>query len=93
MASESAMSEQASATATIDIALEGDVVFIVGPTQRRLRVHLLFIKGASPVLKVMLGPNFREGHQLARTGLAEIALPEDGADAMETIFNIMHALS
>ncbi|KAH6617185.1 hypothetical protein F5144DRAFT_585699 [Chaetomium tenue] len=66
MASETAMSEQASTTATIDIAPGGDVVFIVGPTQRRLRVHSLLVKEASPVMKAMLGPNFREGHQLTK---------------------------
>jgi hypothetical protein len=90
MASVAAISKEQSPPAIIDIAREGDVVFIVGPTQRKLRVHSLFVKTASPVLNAMLGPNFHEGQQLATTGLAEIELPEDDADAFETIFNIMH---
>ncbi|KAK4245502.1 hypothetical protein C7999DRAFT_16311 [Corynascus novoguineensis] len=79
-----------SAQATVDIAPDGDVVFVIGPTERRLRVYSLFVKIASPVLKAMLRPNFEEGQQLAKTGSAEIALPEDDAEAMEIILNVIH---
>lgn len=90
MALVTATSMEQSAPATVNIAQEGDVVFIIGPTQRRLKVHSLFVTMASPVFNAMLGPNFHEGQQLAKTGLAEVELPEDDADALETIFNIMH---
>ncbi|KAH6842654.1 hypothetical protein B0I37DRAFT_382490 [Chaetomium sp. MPI-CAGE-AT-0009] len=85
-----AASNKDSALKTVDIAPDGDVVFIVGPTQRRMRVQSLFVKTASPVLNAMLRPNFKEGHRLAQTGSAEIELPEDDADAIETILNIIH---
>lgn len=45
---------------------------------------------ASPVLKAMLGPYFKEGHRLVQPGLTEIELPEDNAEAVETVFNIIH---
>ncbi|KAL2192952.1 hypothetical protein P885DRAFT_64422 [Corynascus similis CBS 632.67] len=79
-----------SAQTTVDIAPDGDVVFVIGPSERRLRVYSLFVKTASPVLKAMLRPNFEEGQQLAKTGSAEIALPEDDAEAMEIILNVIH---
>jgi hypothetical protein len=75
---------------TVDIAPDGDVVFVIGTTERRLRVHSLFVKAASPVLNAMLRPNFKEGHELAETGSVEIALPEDNGEAIEIIFNVIH---
>ncbi|KAK3293822.1 uncharacterized protein B0H64DRAFT_173440 [Chaetomium fimeti] len=75
---------------TIDIAPDGDVVFVIGTTEKRVRVYSLFVKAASPVLNAMLGPNFEEGQQLAKTGSAEIALPEDNVEAIEIIFNVIH---
>lgn len=75
---------------TTDIAVNGDVVFVVGPSCRKLRVNSLFVKSASPVFTSLLGPNFEEGHRLAENGSAEIPLPEDDASTMETIFNVIH---
>jgi hypothetical protein len=74
----------------VHIALDGDVVFVIGPTERRVTVYSLMVKNASPVLYAMLGPGFLEGQHLAKTGSTEIALPEDDADAMEIIFNVIH---
>lgn len=79
-----------SAQATVNIAPDGDVVFVVGPAERRLRVHSLVVKTASAVLNAMLRPNFMEGQQLASTGSAEIALPDDDDKAMEIIFSVVH---
>ncbi|CAH0019546.1 unnamed protein product [Clonostachys rhizophaga] len=76
--------------ANVDIAVNGDVAFIVGPSCRRLRVYSLVLTNASTVFNVMLGPHFKEGHQLAQTGLTEIELPEDNAEAVEIVFNIIH---
>ncbi|KAB5581150.1 hypothetical protein GE09DRAFT_949341 [Coniochaeta sp. 2T2.1] len=74
----------------VHIARDGDVVLVVGQPQRRLRVYSLIAKSASPVLNAMLGPSFGEGQQLAKTGSTEMPLPEDDADAMETILNVIH---
>ncbi|KAM0323548.1 hypothetical protein ACHAQA_008829, partial [Verticillium albo-atrum] len=64
--------------------------FVVGPNGRRLRVHSLFVTTASKVFKAMLCHNFKEGQQLAEQGSIEVALPEDNADAIEIVFNIIH---
>jgi hypothetical protein len=82
--------KELSARKTVDIAPDGDVVFVIGPSGTRLRVYSRFVKTASPVLDAMLGPNFEEGQQLAKTGSAEIALPEDDAEALEIISNVIH---
>ncbi|CAI6089262.1 unnamed protein product [Clonostachys chloroleuca] len=76
--------------ASVDIAVNGDVAFIVGPSCRRLRVYSLVLTNASTVFNAMLGPQFKEGHQLAQPGLTEIELPEDNAEAIEIVFNIIH---
>ncbi|EWZ96073.1 hypothetical protein FOWG_03575 [Fusarium oxysporum f. sp. lycopersici MN25] len=65
-------------------APDGDVVFIVN-RDKRVRVHSVVMKGASPVFAAMLGPNFMEGQALAtanananaETDPFEIALPEE----------------
>ncbi len=90
MTSATTLINEGNAPTTVDIAPNGDVVFVVGPSKTRLRVYSLFVKTASPVLNAMLRPNFEEGQQLAKTGSAEIALPEDNAEAIETIFNVIH---
>ncbi|KXX80335.1 hypothetical protein MMYC01_204671 [Madurella mycetomatis] len=82
--------KEESAQSIVNIAPDGDVVFVVGPTKKRLRVYSLFIKTASPVLNAMLHPSFEEGQRLAKTGSVEIALPEDNAEAIEIIFNVIH---
>jgi hypothetical protein len=76
--------------ATVDIAQDGDVVFIIGQSRKRIKVHSLLLSNASPVFKAMLGPYFKEGRQLAQTGLAEVELPEDDPDNAEVIFNVIH---
>lgn len=68
--------------ASIDIAAAGDIMFAVGLRPRRLKVHSLVLKNASPVFNVMLGPSFKEGYQLSQPGLTEIPLPEDNAEAI-----------
>ncbi|KAH7304156.1 hypothetical protein B0I35DRAFT_401473 [Stachybotrys elegans] len=75
---------------TIDIAAKGDVVFVVGTDRRRLKVYSIFVMTASPVFNAMLGPNFMEGHRLIRSGQTEVELPEDNADAMEIVLNVIH---
>lgn len=78
------------ASTTVDIAPNGDVVFIVGPRGKRLKVYSLFLTTASPVFNAMLSPSFKEGSQLAQPGSSEIELPEDNAEAIEIVFNVIH---
>lgn len=73
-----------------DIAPDGDVLFLVGPDEKRLRVHSFFLRNASPVFKAMLGLDFREGNQLAQSGVVEIPLPDDDVAAMEIVLNVIH---
>lgn len=79
-----------STEAIADIALDGDLILVVGPICRRLKVSSLLLTNASPVFKAMFGPYFNEGHQLAQPGLTEIELPDDDARAAEHVFNIIH---
>ena len=74
----------------VDIAEDGDAVFIVGPSHSRIRAYSLLLKNASPVFKAMLAPSFKEGHQLAQAGSTEIELPEDDAEAVEIAFKTIH---
>ncbi|KAF7910492.1 uncharacterized protein EAE98_012024 [Botrytis deweyae] len=49
--------------------------------------HLSF---ASPVFKAMLTGDFREAVELREKGRTEIPLPDDDADAMITLVNVIH---
>ncbi|EME88862.1 uncharacterized protein MYCFIDRAFT_35290 [Pseudocercospora fijiensis CIRAD86] len=78
----------------VDIDPDGDVIFIctlrkISPL--RLRVSSKVVSLASPVLKAMLSPHFREGTTLATASYVEIELPEDDAKTMKTLFLIMHS--
>ena len=72
-----------------DIALDGDVVFLVGTEEKRLRVYSLF-KDTSKYFNALLGPHFSEGQNLGNKSLTEIPLLDDNAEAMAIIFNIIH---
>ncbi len=74
----------------IDIAPDGDVILIIGADRRRLRVFSLFLKNASNVFKAMLGSHFAEGKSIGGADPAEIPLPEDDAETLSIIFNVLH---
>ncbi|KAI1763286.1 hypothetical protein GGR53DRAFT_371647 [Hypoxylon sp. FL1150] len=74
----------------VAIAPDGDVIFVVGDEQRRLRVHSVFLRTVSSVFRAMLGPHFREGANLSSDCPTVIPLPDDDPEAMEVIFNIVH---
>ncbi|CAK7269628.1 hypothetical protein SEPCBS119000_003667 [Sporothrix epigloea] len=93
MASATPIANDQDAQATTCIAASGDVVLVVGPSGKKLKVHSLFVVNASPVFNAILGPNFAEGQQLRKSGLAEVILPEDNAKAMEMIMNVVHGLN
>ncbi|KAK0716101.1 hypothetical protein B0H67DRAFT_554487 [Lasiosphaeris hirsuta] len=74
----------------ITVAPSGDVIMVVGKEKRRMRVHSVILSAASPVFKVMFGPNFSEGNHLSTVDPKEIPLPKDNEDALQTIFYIVH---
>jgi hypothetical protein len=72
------------------IAPDGDVILIVGPDKVRLRVHSHALKMASKVFSAMLGPHFREGQGLNGFLPREIVIPDDDAEVITTISNVIH---
>ncbi|KAL3424235.1 hypothetical protein PVAG01_03516 [Phlyctema vagabunda] len=75
-----------------DLAADGDLVLIVGPERLKLRVHSLFLKAASKPFSALLGPDWKEGHEmLDRDGPpTELILPEDNAAALQLICTVLH---
>jgi len=77
---------------TIDPA--GDVYLVCGLETEgpaiTLRVSSQIMSLASPVFRTMLGPRFEEGTRLTRSGSVEVLLPDDDAEAMTLICNILH---
>lgn len=39
---------------------EGDVIFIIGASKKKLKVSSVMLSRVSPVFKALLGPHFRE---------------------------------
>ncbi|KAH7302891.1 hypothetical protein B0I35DRAFT_197159 [Stachybotrys elegans] len=78
---------------SLDLAPDGDLVFVVGSEQRRLRVHSQQVRNASPAFNTMFQPKFKEGQALLQEGSAEVELPEDNADALEIILQVIHGYS
>lgn len=77
-------------SATVDIAPDGDVILVVGAGMKRLEAYSLVLKSASRVFSAMLGPRFSEGQRLDADESTEIYMPEDDAEAMEIMFNVIH---
>jgi hypothetical protein len=77
-------------SATVDIAPDGDVILVVGAEMKRFKTYSMILKSASSVLSTMLGPRFSEGQRLANNGSTEIDMPEDDAEAMEIMLNVIH---
>jgi len=75
----------------VEIVADGDVILVVGPEKVKLRVHSLFLMAASRPFTAMLGPEWKEGHDmLGRDGPAEVPLPDDNAAALNLICAIIH---
>ncbi|KAF2846227.1 hypothetical protein T440DRAFT_406303 [Plenodomus tracheiphilus IPT5] len=79
----------------IDIAEDGNVVLIVGPEERRLRVSASSLGNVSKVFRTMFGPHFSEGQDLGdiSSGPNEVHMLEDNADAIEIICSLIHFCS
>ncbi|KAK4620128.1 hypothetical protein CLAFUW4_10891 [Fulvia fulva] len=81
------------ATDQEDIAADGDVILIVGndDDKRRIRVASSILSAASPVLKALLGPHFREGSQpRSSASPVEILMPDDDSTAMTYVCRLIH---
>lgn len=73
-----------------EISAGGDITFVVGPEETRLRVCSTILKNASKYFSALLGPNFREGQDIGKGIPKEILLPEENAQSLEIIFNVLH---
>ncbi|KAF5979466.1 hypothetical protein FCOIX_5294 [Fusarium coicis] len=75
----------------VDIVPDGDTILVVGPDKTKLRVKSKFLMAASKPFSAMLGPNWKEGHDIRqRGGSHEVSLPDDNATAMEIICSVIH---
>lgn len=75
---------------TADTAPDGDVILVIGAGMKRLKAYSLVLKSASRVFSAMLGPRFNEGQRLDDNESTEIDMPEDDAEAMEIMLNVIH---
>ncbi len=75
----------------LEIAADGDIILVVGSDEVKLRVHSIFLKAASTPFSAMLGPNWKEGHDmLSLDGPVELLLPEGNATALTVICAVIH---
>ncbi|CAK1360352.1 uncharacterized protein RHO25_003660 [Cercospora beticola] len=73
------------------LAADGDVILVVGPEKKCIRVCSVTLSRASSVFAALFGPQFREGQQ-ARSSSApvDIALPDDDADDFLFVCRVLH---
>ncbi|KAF5579818.1 btb poz domain-containing protein [Fusarium pseudocircinatum] len=75
----------------VEIVPDGDIILVVGPDKTKLRVKSMLLMAASKPFSVMLGPNWKEGHDMRhRNGPFELLLPDDDATALEIICSVIH---
>jgi hypothetical protein len=75
----------------VEIAPDGDLVLMVGPEETKLRVRSILLMAASKPFSVMLGPHWKEGHDMRdHDGPFELSLPGDNAAALKIICSIIH---
>ncbi|KAJ4129015.1 hypothetical protein NW768_007544 [Fusarium equiseti] len=75
----------------VDIAPDGDLILVVGPEQTKLRVSSALLMAASKPFSVMLGKNWKEGHDMrSRDEPYHLSMPEDDAAALRVICCIIH---
>ncbi|EHK18379.1 uncharacterized protein TRIVIDRAFT_225695 [Trichoderma virens Gv29-8] len=73
-----------------DIALNGDVILVVGEQKVSLRAHSQCLVCSSKVFSAMLGPHWSEGKNLSQESPKEIPLIEDDAHALYAICCVIH---
>lgn len=84
------LSDSGMSDSVTDISSDGDVVLVVGPQNRRLRVQSQCLRYASRVFRAMFGPHWSDGQDLCKESPKEILLVEDDADALRTICCVIH---
>jgi hypothetical protein len=87
---EATESSNDSVIAQTEIATNGDLVFVVGPHSKKMQVSSFILKNASPYFRAMFGSHFAEGKDLKSDDPKEILMPDDNANALEVICNIIH---
>ncbi|KAK5695122.1 hypothetical protein LTR17_024595 [Elasticomyces elasticus] len=76
----------------ITIAEEGDIILVLEDGKKRIKVLAAILSFKSKVFKKMLGPHFLEGQtQRSSEQPQEIQLPEDDADAMVLMCQLLHS--
>lgn len=69
---------------------EGDVILVVGPDKRRMRVDSRCLRRASKVFAAMFSTRFAEGQNLSPLEPKEVPLPEDDHEHMLVLCNAFH---
>ncbi|KAF5627118.1 hypothetical protein F52700_8601 [Fusarium sp. NRRL 52700] len=78
-------------TQTVEIVPDGDILLVVGPEKTRLLVKSPLLMAPSKPFSVMLGPNWKEGHDMQNhNGPFELLLPDDNAIALGIICSVIH---
>ncbi|GKU07789.1 btb poz protein [Fusarium langsethiae] len=75
----------------VEIAPDGDLILVVGSDETKLRVRSVLMMAVSKPFSVMLGPDWKESHDMRdHDGLSKLSLPDDDAAALEIIFSVIH---
>ncbi|PVI04306.1 hypothetical protein DM02DRAFT_692733 [Periconia macrospinosa] len=72
------------------LAARGDVILVVGPEKKRLKVSSKKLRDASRYFNNLLGPHFSEGQDLDPDNPKEITMPEDDGFLLEIICSNIH---
>lgn len=76
----------------IEIAPRGDVIFVLGGSNMKLKVSAEVMALASPAFHAMFRPDrpWTEAQNLSEDQPKEVPLPEDHPEAMELICEVLH---
>ncbi|KAG8664557.1 uncharacterized protein FPOAC1_013338 [Fusarium poae] len=75
----------------VEIVSDGDILLVVGQGKTKLRVKSMLMKAISSPFSAMLGPNWKEGHDMRHhDGPYQLSLPDDNATALEIICSVIH---
>ena len=77
-------------TSVVEIAINGNVILLVGPDKKQLQVCSSVLSNASKYFRNMFGPHFSEGQDLKADCLKEISMLDDDSNALEIVCNILH---
>ncbi|KAK1451085.1 hypothetical protein CCUS01_11263 [Colletotrichum cuscutae] len=79
------------ASKVVEIAPGGDLILLAGPEETRLLVCSVALIAVSKPFSAMLGPDWKEGHDMHDHGKpSELHLPEDNAAALKIMCSVIH---